>query len=409
MLTRKAATVIFFVMGLCSLSLVDGQTLHGRVLDAATGEPISGASLMISETTIGTATAANGTFTLIFPNVPAVLVVSHLSYKPLVKEVRFIDETEAEFILEPLVHELDPVDIQANKVTEVLEGTHWEVLDFEFLDDQLLLLANENGNIYKPRLLLCNLDGDTLSSLKINRPGEFYRDFEGNVHLLTSGSALRVSARGERLRLTYVMDKEGFLATYPSVVDLQHPFWMLRQPSMEQLKLSYYRYDESDSSYTLYCSVTDQAAISRYCRGTYFDGTEADNYFATHMMNKPVVAPMFRIDSGYLVFNFVDHCMEAYDLKGNNINRVQADFLKDKNIKPQVYRDRQTGEFYVLREKAGVSSLYLVDLQNGTSSLTAQIPDFIFVENIIIRQGEAFFLYRDHLAGGEKKIYRMKM
>ncbi len=45
-----------------------GLTLHGKVVDEKTGEPLPGASIVIKGTTIGTVSDVDGTFTLVDPN-----------------------------------------------------------------------------------------------------------------------------------------------------------------------------------------------------------------------------------------------------------------------------------------------------------------------------------------------------
>lgn len=409
MLLRVMAAVLIFIAGLCGLSKVDGQVLSGRVLDAITGEPISGAALMIDETTTGTASATDGTFRIPLSDVPAVLVVSHLSYQPTRIRIALFPSQSIEIKLEPASHDLGTVDIRSNPIVEIMKGTAWEILDFEFLGDNLLLMANENGNIYKPSLLLVSLRGDTLSCIKVDRPGEFYKDFEGNIYYLNNRSAWTVTANANRLHIEYMMAVDEFLGTYPLVVDVREPFWILKQYSMQRLKLSYYRYNEQDSSLNLFCSITNQPAIERSRWGAYFDGTPADLDFAARIINRPVEAPLFGTADGFLLFNFLDKVIECYDVEGHSVTRIKAPFMQDKNCSSVIHRDRLTGDFYTCCEKNGLTSLYKIDLLTGIAHFMVQIPRFVFVENIIIRNGEAFFLYKDKFREEQKKIFRMKL
>jgi hypothetical protein len=409
MLIRVTAAAIFIIAGLCGLSPVIGQILSGRVIDAVTGEPLSGAALMIDETTIGTATASNGTFSIPLSDVPAVLVVSHLSYQTTRITLTSNSPNTLEIFMAPESHDLGTVNIQANSIVEILKGTSWEVLDFEFLEDDLLLMANENGNMYKPSLLLVSLNGDTLSSLRVDRPGEFYRDFEGNIYYLNSRSAWKVSTASHNLHIDYVMGVEEFLNTYPAVVDLQQPWWILKQYTYNKLVLSYYRYNERDSSVNLFCSVSNQPGIARSQRGPYFDDTPADRYFASMIMNRPVQAPLYRWGEAFLMFNFTDKYIENFDPEGNSLFRIHAEFMKDKNTDGLIYKDDVTGKFYTSTAKNGITSILSIDPKSGTAAIVAQIPKFVYVENIVIRDGEAFFLYKDKFREEQKKIYRMKV
>ena len=409
MLPRIAAAVIFFIAGLCGLSPVDGQILYGRVTNAASGEPLSGANLIIEGTTTGTVTATNGTFRIPLSDVPAVLVVSHLSCNT--RRIN-IDATpfDSLFIsLIPATHELGTVQISSNPVEEVMKGTSWDILDFEFLKDNLLLLANANGNMFKPSLLMVTIEGDTLASLRVDRPGELYRDYSGNIFYLNARSAWDVDFENGKFRLTYVTDIGDFLSTYPLVVDACKPVWMIKQYARQQLELNYYRYNEETNTVNLFCCVTNEAAIARNRWGAYFDGNEADQDFANRIINKPVQAPIYRTPQGFTLFDFVNNEIKLFDEEGESVNTVRADFMKGKQGTGEIYRDLVTGDFYTRYQKAGLSAIYKIDEEKGTVTFCASIPRFVFVENIIIRNHLAFFLYKDQCREEAKKVFKMKL
>lgn len=56
------------------------QKVTGNVTDAATGEPIIGANVIVEGTTLGTVTDVNGNFTLELPKADATIIVSFLGY-----------------------------------------------------------------------------------------------------------------------------------------------------------------------------------------------------------------------------------------------------------------------------------------------------------------------------------------
>lgn len=409
MFIGKTAAAFLFFMGLSGLSVVDGQDLRGRVLDAVSGEPLSGVSLTVDETTNGTATAANGTFALNLTHVPAVLVVSHLAYKTLRIEV--FNRTDSIMVLEmePLSYWLPVVNVKPTAPIEMMAERGYEVIDFEFLGDQLLLLANAGGSIFNPCLVLSGLDGDKVDDLALKRPGQFFRNVDGRIVLLDGSSAQEIHAEDGTLQLDYLMDDDEFRKTWPVVVDREDPYWMLQQYSLERLKLNYYRYNEQDSSLQLFCSITDKPALDRLTRGVYFDGTESDWYFATHMMNKPVVAPIFRTNDQYVVFNFCDQRIDWYNRSGELQRRIAADFMKDRYLKKKIYRDIVSGDFYALAEKNGLSAIYRISERCGTATKVADVPDFVFIGKFIIRDGVAWFLYKDVGREGMKKIYRLPL
>ncbi len=409
MLIRSATAAVLLMAGLCGLSPVDGQILNGRVKDAVTGEPIMGASLMIKETTIGTATGSDGLFSLSLSDVPAVLVVSHLSYNSLEITFSSFPQGKLDLSLEPSVHPLKEVEITVRKPQKMMEGKPWEILDFEFLGDYILILANMNGSIFQPAIMLTNSRGDTLAYRSIMKADELYRDFAGNVYVLTARSVYQVSYGDRGLGIEYTDERDRFMATYPVVVDVKVPQWILRSYTKENQRLSYYRYNENDSSCYLFRTIGDEAAISRSYWGPYFDGTEADLHFARVIVNKAVYAPMFRSGDELILFNYADHCIEFFDAGTEMTRQVYAPFMKEKNCMRNVIMDEQTGLFYVSFEKNGITSIYNVGLISGAAEWVCDVPGFVYIENLRIRGGEIFFLFREKNLSEQQRLYKLSI
>ena len=79
--------VLLLLGSLCALSYpvyangqVADRTISGTVVDAETGEPLAGVNILVSGTTTGTSTDAEGRFRLTVPDDAAVLEVSYLGY-----------------------------------------------------------------------------------------------------------------------------------------------------------------------------------------------------------------------------------------------------------------------------------------------------------------------------------------
>ncbi|MDR0700179.1 MAG: carboxypeptidase-like regulatory domain-containing protein, partial [Tannerella sp.] len=82
----------FFIV--CALS-VEAQTLNGIALDSRTNEPVIGASVLIKggATGSGTVTDIDGGFTLEVIELPVVIVVSYMGYKPQEIDIYEIPES----------------------------------------------------------------------------------------------------------------------------------------------------------------------------------------------------------------------------------------------------------------------------------------------------------------------------
>lgn len=405
---RSSVIIALLFFASIGLTQVMGQNFIGQITDSMTGKPISGVALLLKGTIKGMATDAEGLFRFNASAIPAVLMVSHVSYISKEVEINFPSQ-KLLITLKPRDYQLPGPDIKPNLVLELMKGNSYDILDYGFLGDDILLLANRNGSMFQPCLVLVNLKGDTLCTRNVSKPSQLYRDFEGNICFISRLSAWSVANEQGLLSLTYIMDKEEFLKTYPAVVDRKISDWILRRYAIQNQVLDYFLYNEPDSKYTLFCSITNQDAIARTSWGPYFHGTEADEQFARIIINRPVYAPLFRKGDSLVLFDYLDDRIEFYNDGGTKLGFIPASFMHRKGCKKEIYKDEVTGNFFVHFLGNGISTINKINLNKGTTSRSSAIPGFIFIEKITIRNDEIFFLYRDKTASEQKKIYRMKL
>ncbi len=120
---RLLITLHFFFFVVLLSGNLNAQVfkIKGTVTDINTNETISGISIQVEGTSIGTITGNNGTFELNLNAVKVILRFSHISYKPFTYEV---NEKSAHVInigviaLEPTVVSLDGVKIISSYITE---------------------------------------------------------------------------------------------------------------------------------------------------------------------------------------------------------------------------------------------------------------------------------------------------
>ena len=79
-MNQKTTVLAFLLMAFCAASTYAQVTASGTVIEAATGEPIIGASVLEEGTTNGTITDFDGNFELTVAN-DAMIIVSYVGYK----------------------------------------------------------------------------------------------------------------------------------------------------------------------------------------------------------------------------------------------------------------------------------------------------------------------------------------
>lgn len=195
----------FFTLLLIVISgIAFGQSVavKGLVLDTESGEPIPYAHVILKGTERGTITNLNGEFKLEVPELPAVLVVSEVAH-----ETRFYRA-----ISDSAAIRLDPFSLELSGVTVLDKREPYfrmasEVLDFEFYDDNILILANSGREV---RLL--DHRGNILDVAPT--PGkykELFKDCLDNLHIVAEDTAWQVFYDYEKIRFihpspTYLFD-----------------------------------------------------------------------------------------------------------------------------------------------------------------------------------------------------------
>jgi iron complex outermembrane receptor protein len=115
-MTKRLRLILFFLF---TVTLTYSQvTIKGKVVDASSNSPLPGASVQKKETTIGTSTGTDGSFTLSAPAAEGILIVSFIGYEP-----REVPVTSGELViaLTPNTSQLQEVTIVGSRNTNRTE------------------------------------------------------------------------------------------------------------------------------------------------------------------------------------------------------------------------------------------------------------------------------------------------
>ena len=206
---------ILLVLALVFGYTVAAQTTHyqvsGRVIDAQTQQPLAAASVFAQNTTIGTATDADGKFTLTLPNGGYDLVVSFTGYQV---ESRRITSAETaaglQFSLRPKEKELQDVVIRAS--SEVPDG--WEKYGSFFLENFIGKTANS-----------------AFCTLKNKEALKFYFSKKRNRLKILATAPLEIENEALGYNIKYTLD--SFIYEYNTQVSLYsgYPLFEERKPA----------------------------------------------------------------------------------------------------------------------------------------------------------------------------------
>ncbi len=142
--------IIPFLLSIIISTSVSSQSTYyisGKIIDAQTKLPLQAASVFAQNTTIGTATNAEGNFRLELPNGGYDLVVTFTGYQTETRRISATDAGDKDIVIELKQKEKELADVIVRSSTEVADG--WEKYGDFFLDNFLGKTINSKQCIIK--------------------------------------------------------------------------------------------------------------------------------------------------------------------------------------------------------------------------------------------------------------------
>jgi hypothetical protein len=114
--------ILLFLLAYSSLLMAQKAVINGKLVDAATNEPLIYANVFLNNTTIGSVTNQVGEFSIKDISFPAVyeIVFSYVGYESYKQKISIVDENIAMGVLKlkPIAVELNAVEVKATKDKE---------------------------------------------------------------------------------------------------------------------------------------------------------------------------------------------------------------------------------------------------------------------------------------------------
>ena len=407
MTLRITILVIYFYV-FSSFLHAQNIKIQGNIYDSISQVPIEHVELIVNDNSNKAVSDESGFFSLNVNKLPCILLLRHLSYKS--KEVIvYSREDKFAFYLLNRSFDLTAVEITANLPVQVMPDLHYHIIDYEFMSDNMVVLAYENQSFFTPVLLLINQDGDTLSKISVSKPKKLCKDYSGKVILYGRTTTYAVNAGSNGLYLSDPMNADDFDAVNHVIISQNDRYYYLRKSSLNDQMLSYYYYDEINDKLHCFRTIVNEDNLKRNNKGCYFDGKEEDIRFQQLIMLKPVYAPLVRINNTLVLFNFIDSRLEKFSQDADLIEENVMGFQPDKSFMKELLIDETDSAVYFLFRRNGLSVLKEFDLKTGELTQTVPIPSFIFVEKIKVHNNVVYFLYKEKYNQEYKKLYKFKI
>jgi hypothetical protein len=416
----------FIFVLLLVATVVHAQTVFGIVRDSSDNQPVPFCNILIKGTMKGTTTAADGSFRLSVDALPVTLVFRFAGYRA--EEVVVSDANKpVSVILHPVTHYLKEVVIGENLPVCIQSDKAVMAADFEFYDNYILLLTYPD--VKTALLTLSDENGNPIRTLPVSGKAQnLYRDAFGKVHVQSADSSWQVYYDYEKLQLLDAVSMMNFeWQLYPS-----------KLYTAGRLYFQLYHYHDQRCVYTTAvngkmtyfhyaCDTNGVQYIQRKYDIRYFldkrkrgEGYQTSvRYIKSHLQmyqeqifpdveDKTFLhalnAPLVLHDNAVWIFQFADNIAIRFDEKQNPVDTVPLTFHHEQGWQGNILRDEITDDLYTLYVVDGITQIILLDPVTLREKSRSTIDNFPFIRKLLIRNGVAYFLWRNTDGEGSNRL-----
>ena len=462
-LPQEGICCLILFLILQQVSLAQGTGFRGIIINELNYKPVAEVNVKVSGTNTGTFTDKKGQFSLPITTLPSTILISCIGYENARYTIREFQGKPVELHIRPVIYNLKEVEVSSVKHTVIYQDRSYSVLDYELMDDNLLLTVFRTA-LKRSELLLLTRSGDTLSVSDPPElpPDKLYKDFLSNVHYYSKSAFT--------WQCYYDIDKRslGFLDPVPADTLEKHvkPFLFRisnRLYFQEKIadgfgtKLGYYSRDKG-KTYIKTCLY--EKKISEYfddqrfylgwngLTGAYnaldsgeigspseFDFsisvTEGGAYGKNEIRAQRfefynMIFPLIKMNSDSLAFfNFGNDIIEILDRNGKTKRTVPISFHHEVSVKSRskkinsletsgwrwgtkILTDGSDQDIYTTFIRNGMVKINKIDLLTGKTGDGTVLP-FPFPEKIRIYKGEAYFLCKESGYGENWKLVKCRL
>jgi hypothetical protein len=419
---------LLFILVFCFSTFAFTQnTIFGKVVDAKTKLPLKNVAVQIDASLKGTTSDTSGFFKLSVKENEILLKFSSLGYE--IKYLAVNAKKEALLLVEltEKLNVLEEVVIGSSSVEVIAKDKRNDVLDYNFYDDNILLIMQRTGGA-QSKLALINPALDTLCIIKLpDEPLRLFKDCFGHHHVVCERGVYQVYSKDSLLYFlppVSIQDFETLLA--PCVAEDSVNLYFENRSGAHPVDAGF-RIFNSHNHTVVYSSVSkknktqstlalirDDKTIKLREDEEYHTklkndaGLKPDPLFAEVILFKEIYAPLFRINDRILIFDYVNGKIKSHNLGGEITAIATIDFHEEKSWQREMCVDEKQNKAYALFEKNGVTELKEINTVSGKLGKPTKIP-FVFVGNIKVRDGYVYFLYKGKEYSDTRYLSRLKL
>jgi len=431
-ITVKLKSIILAVILLLMCSTYAQNSVFqiiGKVMDADTKIPLKNVGITINETLSGTVSDSTGAFHLRASGKTVVLNFLMLGYDK--KSIRVNEGLKNTLTVEltQKVNALNEVTVNASPVEIVSKSRRYNVLDYDFYNDDILMITYVD--LKKAKLVLINRNSDTLGYKTIPyEPNRLFKDCIGNLHVVCRDSIYQAHYNGKKLQLLTaksVGDFERILL--PCIAQDSLNFFLIQKYGSEliedrnfhsyysnNLGLNYSYINKKNRKKQLLTNIEDERMMIMSKDEEAFEERKGasgltitgDRVFAETIIFKEIFAPLYAINRSIYIFDYVNSKIKRYNKEQLPDLEVPISFHKNLQFTREMQVDQKTAKAFAVFESNGISELKEISLKTGLVNASYKIP-FVFVNHIKVYDNYIYFIRKGKEYDDTRYLSRLKI
>lgn len=419
-----------------SLILAQDKLIKGRVFDAETQKPISWVEVSEEISRNHVFTNDSGYFeikTYAWKGVK--LSFNSMGFQEYVYQLdqQDVDTKELNLTIKllPKSYQLPTVNVEVQKIDTVFGSKVYNVADFEFVPEGFVFLSYKKIMEKTNVLILANHKNMILHEIELPYVADkIGKDYLGFINVYCPNHIYRVEIKNQRIRL-YELPREAFLAQIEPVKDSLKNALYFTDYRWDVPEFKYYLYDTLEQSVSTIHEVVDEELAELY-HFEYYYLSNKDRVYAmkmeaatgvsrfkianeisgfTHSLYyRPLYAPLYKDEDTILVFDHYKNKIFKY-IENDSLPKrvVDIDYHLVKNWRTwenQLIQDENNPRyFYAVFMIKNKYFLKKIDGRDGQIKEVFSL-DHQYVEDIRVKNGYAYYLYRPFESIQKKFLYR---
>lgn len=363
------------------------------------------------------------------------LSISHISYQD--KEIQITNtiakdtiRATVQLVIEDFL--IEQVKVNSAKTSLAYLNEKVNVSDYEFYNDVTVLLSKIGS---RSQLRLMDKVGNDIHYVNIPRRAKgLERDCFNNLHVIYRDSCIQLNLDADTIRLekrNSLVDYQktlgfceasignDFVIAYTSSSEIDKHFYLKREVLSNYIHIRDIRNTTSPTWCTYVNSLAPinvrRKALSESSTSDSEEGLprniDAENFFYNSVVKRPVYAPVFKISNKLFLLDHHANQIAQISMYSGKLKHISSIYYQyDKWWKSQVIQDYDKEDLYALFKKRGKYFLKQLNVKNGTLKQEIYVDKHQFIENMKIKDGYLYYLYREmYNSGMPSKLFKFQL